>query len=311
VSVQERRFRLASGLELAAREHHPDAPVKVLALHGWLDNAASFDALAAQLPQCRILAVDLAGHGRSGHRPPGTWYHNADYCHDLLELLDQLGWQQSLWLGHSLGGAVLAMLAAACPERVRGLVLIDSLGLIAAAPEQACSQLRRALDGGVRHRQQRPLRVFASMAEAAAVRRQASGLDETAAQALVERGLDPVAGGWSWSSDPRLTVASPSRLHESQVQALLASLRCPLQLVLAEPPLPFMAAGDIQGRLDCLPRARLRRIAGGHHVHMEAAQAVAGVVGGFVEALAGAQAQAGGDGDAESAADRSSASVRE
>lgn len=293
MNALERRFRLAGGLELAVREHHPQAPVPVLAVHGWLDNAASFDALARHLPQCRIIAVDLPGHGRSGHRPAGTWYHNVDYCHELLELLDQLGWQDSVWLGHSLGGALLALLAAACPERVRGLVLIDSLGLIPGAPEQSGEQLRRAVAGAVRHRQPRPLRVFASHQEAVAARLRANAMAEPAARALVERGLDPVPGGWSWSSDPRLTLASPVRIHEAQIRALLAQLRCPVQLLLADPTPSFMTAADLQGRLACVPQAQLLRIAGSHHFHMESADAVAAAVGPFLAQLPTRAVQAG------------------
>lgn len=46
----------------------------MIALHGWLDNAASFSLLAPLLANQRILALDLDGHGYSGHRPAGAQY---------------------------------------------------------------------------------------------------------------------------------------------------------------------------------------------------------------------------------------------
>ena len=57
-------------LRLSARAWGPPDGVPVLALHGWLDNAASFDPLASLLPGVRLVAVDLPGHGGSDHRPP-------------------------------------------------------------------------------------------------------------------------------------------------------------------------------------------------------------------------------------------------
>ena len=50
----------------------------VLAFHGWLDNAATFDNLAPHLSEFRILSLDLPGHGHSDHRPSGTAYYFID-----------------------------------------------------------------------------------------------------------------------------------------------------------------------------------------------------------------------------------------
>lgn len=73
------RVVLSPSVTLALRRHGAppsSATVRILALHGWLDNALSFDSLASCLPAswC-IVAVDFAGHGLSSHRPEGTFYH--------------------------------------------------------------------------------------------------------------------------------------------------------------------------------------------------------------------------------------------
>lgn len=69
-AVEEVRLSLPH-IELAAHLFGPEDGLPVIALHGWLDNANSFARLAPRLEGLRIVALDLAGHGHSGHRPPG------------------------------------------------------------------------------------------------------------------------------------------------------------------------------------------------------------------------------------------------
>ena len=54
----------------ALRGGDPQGP-KLLALHGWLDNAASFAPMAAHLAAFDLVALDLPGHGASSHRAEG------------------------------------------------------------------------------------------------------------------------------------------------------------------------------------------------------------------------------------------------
>ena len=52
-----------NGMELAAKQWgDPELPA-IIALHGWLDNAASYDRLAPALKNHRVIALDFAGHG--------------------------------------------------------------------------------------------------------------------------------------------------------------------------------------------------------------------------------------------------------
>lgn len=272
--VEERVIALPDR-SLAARAWGDPARPPVLALHGWLDNAGSFDALAPLLAEDRyVVALDLRGHGRSSHLPRGAWYHYVDYFDDLAATLDHFGWSHATLLGHSLGGTLASLFAAAYPARVDALLLIEALGPLTIAPADTLAQLRRGLDERAAYAQRRPLRVFPDIADAVAIRRAASGLSEEAAHALVARGVAASGGGYVWSSDPRLTLASPQRYAEAQVLAMLDSVRAPTLLILAEPATSYLTDAMMSPRIARVAGIEVVRVAGNHHVHLEQAEAV-------------------------------------
>jgi pimeloyl-ACP methyl ester carboxylesterase len=252
----------------------------VLALHGWLDNAASFDPLAPLIEDVHLVALDLPGHGRSDHRPRGNWYHFIDNLGDVLAAADALGFERFTLLGHSLGGAIASMLAAAAPERIEALWLIEALGPMSTEPAKSLPVLRQAIvdrtGAGAK-----TLRVFPTLELAVAARRQANGLSQRAAELLVERGTTAVAGGWTWSSDPRLTLTSAIRLTEEQILAYLSGIACPSLLVLADPPPPWLPASVMAERVKRVPNLSLQRIAGTHHLHLEDPAPVAAAIAKF------------------------------
>lgn len=92
----------AGGLRLAARGFGPPDAPKVLCMHGWLDNAASFELLAPRLPGLRVVALDLPGHGLSEHREAGNTYAFIDAVATVAAARDALGWEQCILMGLSL-----------------------------------------------------------------------------------------------------------------------------------------------------------------------------------------------------------------
>lgn len=247
----------------------------LLAVHGWLDNAASFSALAPLLaPHFHVVAIDLPGHGRSTHRPAGAWYHYVDYLGDLHGAAEALGWRRYGLLGHSLGGATASAYAAAHPERIERLLLIESLGPLTQPPEAALEQLRKGLAEREAYAN-KTLRVFPDVEVAVAARQAANGLSASAARALVERGVRAVDGGWSWSSDPRLTLASPLRYTEEQIQAILRGIAAPTLMILCEPATSYLPGARMQARAACVPGIRVAHLPGNHHLHLENAGPVA------------------------------------
>lgn len=255
-------------LKLAGRAWGPNDSEPVLALHGWLDNAATFNRLAPQMPGTCVVAVDLPGHGRSDHRPAGCWYQLVDYVADVLAAADAMGWSRFTLLGHSLGGAVATLLAATHPERIAGLHLVEALGPLTEPPDHAPQRLRRALERA-RQTQRREPPTYTDLDSAVAARREVGGLSADAARHLVERGTAAVARGLCWRSDRRLRWPSPSYFTEDQVQAFLAAIEAPTRIVQADQGLLDPNEPALEKRLRALGRPPVYTVAGHHHVHLE------------------------------------------
>lgn len=273
-------WRASGRVELAGLCLNPGAPRRALALHGWLDNAMSFRALAASLPEWEILALDFAGHGESGHLPNGCWYHFIDYLDDVAAALEDR--PVDLLIGHSLGGAVATVYAAACPEAVPRMALIEALGPLAGDPDGAVRALRQSLEQrrGIDGKQ---LRQFASPAQAVSARLAANRMDPSSAAALIERGVRPAGDGWIWRSDPRLTVATPWRLPEALIQQWIDAVEAPTLVIAADHPPPYFQPEALKARVDRLRSGRLRILPGHHHLHMDTPEPVAEAIRAFVD----------------------------
>lgn len=280
MSLREVFLDIPLGRIAALRAGDPNGP-RVLALHGWLDNAASFVPLAQQLPQLDLAMPDLPGHGRSAHLGPGAEYTSGVAVNAVLDIADALGWERFSLLGHSMGAGIASLVAASSPHRVERLVAIEALGGLAETVERTAARWREAI-AAARALPGKKLRVFADLAAPVRARMQANQLSEAAARLLVERGVKPIEGGYVWSSDPRLTLPTPQRLDEAQISRLVADIECPTTVIYADPPQTYFPEPLRSRRAALLPQGRLQVIAGTHHLHMEDAAAVAAAIGGFL-----------------------------
>lgn len=265
-------------LALSAQVWGNEALPPLLALHGWLDNAGSFALLAPRLAsRFRVIALDLPGHGHADHLAPGTSYHYLDYVRMVLAAADALQLDRYTLLGHSLGAGIAALTAAAVPERIERLLLIEGLGPLGDDGSHTLQRFRDALtprgDNG------KPLRVFRDIAQAVSARSMVSGVPAGLARPIVERGLIETEGGWRWRSDPQLTRPSATRLAESQIHALLHGISAPTALLLAQPATSYLPSAPMQARAACVANIAVSHLDGGHHLHLEHPQAVADWIG--------------------------------
>ncbi|XP_032348242.1 serine hydrolase-like protein 2 isoform X3 [Camelus ferus] len=82
----------------------------VLCLHGWLDNANSFDRLIPLLSKdFHYVAMDFGGHGLSSHYSPGLPYYHQNFVSEVRRVAAALKWSRFSLIGHSFGGLVGGM----------------------------------------------------------------------------------------------------------------------------------------------------------------------------------------------------------
>jgi pimeloyl-ACP methyl ester carboxylesterase len=121
----------------------------VLTIHGVTASLMTWRSVARQLATCGsvcLLAPDLRGRGRSASLPGP--YGIAAHVEDLIAVLDSVGAERAVLVGHSLGAYVAARLAAEHPQRVAALVLLDA-GLPLPAPSDREEMLRMTVNNAV------------------------------------------------------------------------------------------------------------------------------------------------------------------
>ena len=271
VGAAPQPLSLAGGRLAALSWGQYDAPTW-LALHGWLDNAASFTRLAPRLVSAlgiRIVAIDFRGHGHSAHAPTGSDYALWDYTHDVLDAMDALGLEQTTLLAHSMGAAVSCLVAAALPEKVARLILLDGLGALNTSAEETASQLRKGIIAHRRSSSRTPRYPDLESAIAARVAGGVTPLDSITATPLVERNTQATADGKvQMRTDSRLLKPSLVRFTPPQVLAVLSEIRAPVLLIEGEQGILGERAWAAQAR-QAVPQLTRHVLAGGHHLHLE------------------------------------------
>jgi len=100
----------------------------VVFAHSLAGNSSQWKAQLEHLrPYRRAVAFDFRGHGRSVPAKNGD-YSIAGMASDISAVVDSLGLERFVLVGHSMGGGAALVYAGAHPERVAGLLLVDPIG---------------------------------------------------------------------------------------------------------------------------------------------------------------------------------------
>jgi len=166
-----------------------------------------------------------------------------------------------------MGGGVASAFAAALPERVNRLVLLDAVGILAQPADQAAKQLRLS----VKSVRKNPsiLRPYESVEEAMRARQKSSDLSDEAARLLCERSLEHTGDYYQWRTDPRLNWRSPQWFMDDQILDLLTAIRAATLVITSPAAVGYLGEDMLHKRLAAIADCQHVTDDGHHHFHME------------------------------------------
>lgn len=254
-------------LRLTAKRWRSDGGFPVLGLHGWLDNANTFDRLAPLLPQMDLVSLDLPGHGMSDHRPAGMRYHYTDYVDDVMAAAGILEWERFTLLGHSMGAGIGVLAASAFPDRVTQLILIEGMGAVTGDLSDVPGLLRRSVDAMKPQPSKRATACY-DMEVLIRARAAAGTLKRDSAEILVRRSVKRNGDVFKWQSDQRLKRPYPQYFTNEVILAFLRGITAPVLLIVAEDGM-LRRRPYFQSRCRALKNLRIVTLPGHHHLHLD------------------------------------------
>lgn len=209
----------------------------ILCVHGITANCRCWDVLAEVLaPQYRVLAMDLRGRGRS--EKPAKGYSLETHLRDMNGLIDDLGIDRAVVMGHSLGAFIGLAFAAQYPERVNRLILIDGGGDLSQEQiDQVFAGIKPALD--------RLQKVFPSVEKYLETMRQAPYIQpwSPATETYFRYEIETTNAGVRTNIQPSHIAEEVGNIRQVKCAAFYPQVQCPVLILRA--PLGLLSENDI------------------------------------------------------------------
>lgn len=248
------------------------------------------------------MCIDLPGHGRSDHFPPGVPLEFVNFLGAIKWTVDHFGWPELVYLGHSFGGQLGAWFAGVYPERVRCLVVLDTMGPRSVDVESTLATVRSRIDDAQSlHRRQcgrRPPAYTFDEGVAKMIAGRPSKLTDESARILASRGLARVQRQqqqqqnengddgelYTFASDQRLKLNFYPVMTFDQQKQILCNVTCPAVFVLADENCARYSTylKDAREFYDTRPNVTVRVVSGDHDVHLNHPDRVSGHVSDFL-----------------------------
>ncbi|XP_039292862.1 serine hydrolase-like protein 2 isoform X2 [Nilaparvata lugens] len=206
----------------------------ILALHGWQDNAATFDYLIENLNIDRpVLAIDFPGNGFSSPTFPFFPYHEIDLIACVRWVQTHYNWEEKITiLGHSMGAMTGFLFSGIYPEMVNGTISLDFVKPVEQDRKERADKMGALMDRIITLMKRDDSDVGCSKKELEDRWRESAGLSQKAVEKLMERGCKEVKPGlFNYTRDSRLKAWQMHRWECSENMYIASKITCPVLLV--------------------------------------------------------------------------------
>jgi len=228
----------------------------LLLVHGYTGSRSDFEPVIDVLAErgWHVVAPDNRGHGHSDKPDAEDDYSFPTFAADALALADALHWDTFVLLGHSMGGMIAQELVLAAPDRVRGLILMDT------------SHTNVTIDAelvklGVQIAREQGLETLVALQR---------GLDDPLVTAAHQRMCDTVPG-YAELGEKNTLMCSAAMYAAMLIQITdthdrldaLATIACPTLVLVGEQDVPFIKPS--RRMAETIPGAQLKVLADAGH----------------------------------------------
>lgn len=277
---------------VAGKWYGSDNVRPILMVHGWQDNAGSFDTLIPLLPSnLSYLAIDLPGHGLSSHLPKGCFYHSIDYVLLLENIRQHYKWNQLSLLSHSLGAVLSFVYSSLFPERVNLVGALDTLKILSFEPKikDYIFRLHTYKVLGLDKNLNPPEYAYEEIAQRIRDGSKNS-IDLNKAKYLIERGTRPstvTPNKFCFSRDIRVKYFQLYFLEQSIGLEYIKRIKAPYLFIKGDDRDFSESQANIFEGVDffrqCNKQFEILQVNGTHHLHLNTPELIAGKVSEFLQ----------------------------
>ncbi|KAH8415739.1 hypothetical protein KR222_011732 [Zaprionus bogoriensis] len=266
----------------------------ILGMHGWMDNAGSFDTLAPLLPpHLPFLSIDVPGHGLSSWLPKGAIYHSLELVQLVLRIMKIYKWEKVSILGHSMSSMNGFVFGSMFPDKLDMFIGLDVMKPLIRTEKQFIEKLAERLQDNLKLEErvddgsEPPAYEWDKLVERLHLGTNKS-ISLESCKYLLQRSCKPSRRDptkFYFSRDHRLKASVVYTLSNETVLEMASRIKTPYMFVKALQAPYYEDKKYYNHALEVLrknPLFEYYEVEGSHHVHLNEPEKVAPLINAFI-----------------------------